>query len=478
MFTGIVNGLVERLTPLLTHIGDTVCARTPGLINQWPTYEFMCRNTGRLAELTIEHVILTLVAMVIAILLGVLIGVRVSTPPWPERSSRWFWPVLGLVAASLVVGVLAAIALPEDTAEIARFNASNVTTWGHLLGADAALGSFGVLALIQSALMLGLAAVLAAGVLPGGTDLRIVGAALAGAVVLPAVLPRPILHILLLQLYQLARVVGLGSGLLNVLAGLLNFVRDAAPLWALIALVALLGGLSKRVTWRSYVAAALAGYVMASLLSIFVVKPGGDATALGIQVALFAIFAVLVMLGEKAADPALYIVGVIFTIPSLAMFGIMIPIIGIGVDPAIIALVLYGLLPILRNTITALHELDPAYTESGRGMGMTDLQLLTKVQLPLALPVILAGVRVSTVMTVGIASIATLIGAGGLGELIFQGINRTQARMVLTGAIWIALLALAFDFILGQGEIRWISKGIRPDTGDQTIQDVQEAAGL
>ncbi len=478
MFTGIVNGLVERLTPLLTNIGNSVCAQTPGLVTQWPTYEFMCRNTNRLAELTIEHVILTLVAMVIAILLGVLIGVRVSTPPWPERSSLWFWPVLGLAAAALVVGVLAVTALPEDTAEIARFNPSNVTTWGHLLEADAALGRFGVLALIQSALMLGLAAVLAAGVLPGGTNLRIVGAALAGAVVLPAVLPRPILHVLLLQIYRLAQAVGLGDGALSVLAGVFNLVRDAAPLWALLGLIALLGNLSKRVTWRSYVAAALAGYVMAALLSVFVVKPGGEATALGIQVTLFAIFAVLVMLGEKAADPALYIVGVIFTIPSLAMFGIMIPIIGIGVDPAIIALVLYGLLPILRNTITALQELDPAYSEAGRGMGMTDLQLLTKVQLPLALPVILAGVRVSTVMTVGIASIATLIGAGGLGELIFQGINRTQGRMVLTGAIWIALMALAFDFILGQGEIRWISKGIRPDKGDRTIQDVQEAAGL
>jgi osmoprotectant transport system permease protein len=180
------------------------------------------------------------------------------------------------------------------------------------------------------------------------------------------------------------------------------------------------------------------------------------------------------VLGEKASDPALYVVGVVFTIPSLAMFGIMIPIIGIGVDPAIIALVLYGLLPILRNTITALHELDPAYTEAGRGMGMTELQLLTKVQLPLVLPVILAGVRVSTVMTVGIASIATLIGAGGLGELIFQGINRTQPKMVLTGAIWIALLALAFDFILGQGEIRWVSKGIRPDQK----RDTPEPAGV
>jgi osmoprotectant transport system permease protein len=226
------------------------------------------------------------------------------------------------------------------------------------------------------------------------------------------------------------------------------------------------------------VAAALGGYAFASVLSVFVVRPWVQTPSAVIQLVLFTLLALVLLLGERAADPTLYIVGVAFTIPSLALFGIMIPIIGIGVDPAVAALVLYGLLPILRNTITALRELDPAYGEAGQGMGMTDLQLLTRVQLPLALPVILAGVRVSTVMTVGIASIATLVGAGGLGDLIFQGINRTNAKMVLTGAIWIALLALAFDFLFGQGEQRIVSKGIRPEKGETTVQDIQEAAGI
>jgi osmoprotectant transport system permease protein len=346
------------------------------------------------------------------------------------------------------------------------------------VAADARLGFFGVLVLIQSAISLALGAVLVAGVIPGEADLRVLGLALLGAILGPLLIPRPILHFLLTQLYLLVRILGLGSGLLGVLAGILNFARDAAPLWALLVFVGILGGLGKRLNWQKLVASFLAGYVFVSLLSVFVIRPGAGSTPIVLQQILFAIFAVLMVMGDKAADPALYVVGVIFTIPSLAMFGIMIPIVGIGVDPAIIALVLYGLLPILRNTITALHELDPAYIEAGRGMGMTDLQLLTRVQLPLALPIILAGVRVSTVMTVGIASIATLIGAGGLGELIFQGINRTQARMVLTGAIWIALLALAFDFILGQGEIRWVSKGIRPDKGERTVQDIQEVAGV
>jgi osmoprotectant transport system permease protein len=475
MFDGIVNALVNRLAPILVNIGEGVCARTPGLVGQWPTYEFMCRNTDRLAELTVEHIILTVVAMIIAVILGVLIGVRVSSAPWPQPGTLPYWPAIGLVAAFLVVGVVTVLAAPGEVAAVEGFKPPNLGTWGRLFAGEASLGLFGVLVLVQSVLILVLGAVFVTGVIPGGADLRVLGAALAGAFIAPLVIPRPILHFLLTQLYLLVRMLGVGSGLLGPLAGVLNFARDAAPVWALLGFLLVMGKLSKRLNWQSYLAAFLAGYAITAILSVFVTRPGAEPTPMVLQLVLFALFATLLLLGEKAADPALYVVGVIFTIPSLAMFGIMIPIIGIGVDPAIIALVLYGLLPILRNTITALHELDPAYSEAGRGMGMTDLQLLIKVQLPLALPVILAGVRVSTVMTVGIASIATLIGAGGLGELIFQGINRTQGRMVLTGAIWIALLALAFDFILGQGEIRWVSKGIRPDRGKR---ETPEPAGV
>jgi osmoprotectant transport system permease protein len=478
VFDNIVAALVERLAPLLMSLGNGVCAHTPGLVNQWPTYDFMCRNMERLAELTVQHITLTIIAMLIAILLGVLIGVRVSSPPWPHRSSLWFWPVISLVLVFVVAGVVALITLPAEGSAIEQFSPPNVRTWGALLGAGEDPFLFRLAVLVQSAAALGLAAVLIAGFLPGEADWRLVGAALAGAILGPALIPHPILHTLLLQVYRLLAALSAGPALLSAAADVLNWLRDAAPLWALIVLLLVMGKLTKQITWRSYLAAVAGAYAIVALLGVFVVRPGSAPVPALIQMLLFAVFAVMIVFGERSADPVLYVVGVIFTIPSLAMFGIMIPIIGIGVEPAVIALVLYGLLPILRNTITALRELDPSYSEAGRGMGMTDLQLLTRVQLPLALPVILAGVRVSTVMTVGIASIATLIGGGGLGELIFQGINRTQPRMVLTGAIWIAVLALLFDFILGQGEIRWVSKGIRPDRGVQSIQDVQEVAGV
>ncbi len=475
MFDAIVNALVRRFAPFLEQIGEAVCASTPGLSARWPTYEFMCRNTEKLAEQGLEHIILTVVAMLLALLLGVLIGVRVSSAPWPQRTSILLWPVIVLVASFLVAGGIALAIMPDSTPVVEAFHPADPRTWAEVQ--SAALGAFGLLVVIQAALAFGLAAVLVAGIIPGGSDLRILSAALAGAILGPLVIPRPFLHTILLQVYGLARGAGLSGDALSGLAGVLNWMREAAPLWALIAFVLMIGSLSKRFNWQNVLGALLGGYALTSILGIFVIRPGEGATLILIQLLLFAVFAMLTVLGEKVAGPALYVAGIIFTIPSLAMFGIMIPIIGIGVDPAIAALALYALLPILRNTITAMREIDPSIIEAGRGMGMTDLQLLTRVQLPLALPVILAGVRVSTVMTVGIASIATLIGAGGLGELVFHGINRTHTRMVLTGAIWIALLALLFDFVLGQGEVRWISKGIRPDKGDQT-DHAQEAASV
>jgi osmoprotectant transport system permease protein len=477
MFDDIVRMLVRQLTPYLKAVGDAVCAQTVGLAERWSTYEYMCRNTQGLARQSIEHVILTLIAMILAILLGVIIGLRVSSSPWPRRGSLLVWPVGILVIAFLLAGGIALATMPDALPAIETFRAADAGTWSQLLDAGPAAGTFGLAVVIQAALVLGLAAVLVVGLIPGGSDLRILPAALAGAILGPLVVPRPFLHLILLQVYRLAQGAGLGAGALQSLANVLNWVRDAAPLWALLVLVLLLGRLSRRLTWQKVLAAALGGYALGAILSAFVVRPGANATLLVLQLLLFAVFAMLTMLGERAADPVLYVVGIIFTIPSLAMFGIMIPIIGIGVDPAVVALTLYALLPILRNTITAMRQLSPSIIEAGRGMGMTDLQLLTRVQIPLALPVILAGVRVSTVMTVGIASIATLIGAGGLGELIFHGINRTNTRMVLTGAIWIALLALLLDYILGQGEIRWVSKGIRVEEGEEA-EHVAEAKAV
>ena len=159
----------------------------------------------------------------------------------------------------------------------------------------------------------------------------------------------------------------------------------------------------------------------------------------------------------RLAPPLLGFAGVMQTIPSIALLGFMLPLLGIGFKPAIVALLLYALLPILRNTYTGITEVDSAVREAARGMGMTDWQVLTKVELPLALPVIFAGVRTSTVINVGIATLAAYIGAGGLGEFIFGGIALNNNVMILAGAIPAALLAIAFDQLLSllqRGRIR------------------------
>jgi osmoprotectant transport system permease protein len=152
---------------------------------------------------------------------------------------------------------------------------------------------------------------------------------------------------------------------------------------------------------------------------------------------------------QRLASPIIGATSVIQTIPSLALLGFMIPLLGIGVKPAIVALFLYALLPIVRNTYTGIYQVDPALIEAGRGMGMTDRQMLRNVQIPLSLPVIMAGIRTSTVINVGVATLCALIGAGGLGELIFRGIAMVNSRMILAGALPAALLALVFDGALG-----------------------------
>jgi osmoprotectant transport system permease protein len=151
---------------------------------------------------------------------------------------------------------------------------------------------------------------------------------------------------------------------------------------------------------------------------------------------------------RKAAWLVLGIAGVLQTIPSIALLGFMIPLLGIGALPAITALFLYALLPIIRNTYTGITGVDPAITESARGMGMSSRQILTSVELPLAMPVILAGIRTATVINVGVATLAAYIAAGGLGEFIFGGIALNNTQMILAGAIPAALLAVLFDFLL------------------------------
>jgi osmoprotectant transport system permease protein len=142
------------------------------------------------------------------------------------------------------------------------------------------------------------------------------------------------------------------------------------------------------------------------------------------------------------------------TVPSLALFGILIPILGIGFWTAVTALVVYALLPIVRNTYTGVAGVDPAVREAGRGMGMTDGELLRLVELPLAASVILAGIRVATVVSVGVATIGAAIGAGGLGVYIFRGVAVVDDTLILAGAIPAALMALAADGALGLVERR------------------------
>ena len=156
---------------------------------------------------------------------------------------------------------------------------------------------------------------------------------------------------------------------------------------------------------------------------------------------------------EKAAETVLYIAGIIMTIPSIALFGIMIPLLsligyGIGTVPAIVALVLYSQLPIIRNTYAAIKNVEPNIIDAGTGMGMTRWQVLGKVQLPMALSVIFAGVRVAVVMSIGIGAIAAYIGAGGLGAFIARGISQTDPRQLITGALAVSILAVAADFAL------------------------------
>ena len=155
---------------------------------------------------------------------------------------------------------------------------------------------------------------------------------------------------------------------------------------------------------------------------------------------------------KKLANIVIAINGVIQTIPSLAILALLIPLVGIGRKPAIIALILYALLPILHNTYTGITGVDPMYMVTSRALGMNKFQQLTKVQLPLAMPVIMTGVRTAAVLIIGTATLASLVGAGGLGKLILLGLDRNNNFLILLGAIPAALLAILFDFVFKQLE--------------------------
>ncbi len=163
---------------------------------------------------------------------------------------------------------------------------------------------------------------------------------------------------------------------------------------------------------------------------------------------------------KKVSDVVVNIANIIQTIPSLALFAFAMPLFGIGAKPAIFALSLYALLPIIKNTLIGIHNVDPAIIEAARGMGMSKSQIMFKVEVPLAIAVIMGGVRIATVTAIGITTIAALIGAGGLGQLIYQGISMMNYQMIFAGAISSALLALLVDYILGIVEKKLTSEGI------------------
>lgn len=170
--------------------------------------------------------------------------------------------------------------------------------------------------------------------------------------------------------------------------------------------------------------------------------------AMAISIIIGVLVGILITLNEKAAKIVLSIAEVLMTIPSLALFAVLIPIFHIGATPAIIGLVLYTQLPIVRNVYTGIKNISPSIIESAKGMGMSDFKIMYKIKLPLAFSVLIAGVRTAVVMGVGMGAIASYVGAGGLGDYIFQGIQRTNDKMVLIGAIMISLMAIVMDRLL------------------------------
>ena len=186
------------------------------------------------------------------------------------------------------------------------------------------------------------------------------------------------------------------------------------------------------------------------------------AVAVGLAILTGVPIGIAITQNQRAADIVLYLAAIIITVPSIALFGVMIPILsiigqGIGYLPAVIAILLYSQLPIIRNTYTAIANVDPALREAARGMGMTAMQRLRQVEIPLAVPVIMAGVRTAVVMNIGVAAIAAYIGAGGLGTLISRGISQTDPRQLVAGALAVSVLAIAADFFL-----LWLQKRFTP----------------
>jgi osmoprotectant transport system permease protein len=192
--------------------------------------------------------------------------------------------------------------------------------------------------------------------------------------------------------------------------------------------------------------------------------------AVGIAVATAVPIGIAITQSKAAADIVLYFASIMITVPSIALFGIMIPLLspighGIGYVPAVIAVILYSQLPIIRNTYTAIANVDPALREAATGMGMSTFQRLRQVEIPLAVPVIMTGIRTAVVMNIGVTAIAAYIGAGGLGTFISRGISQSDPRQLVTGALSVSLLAIAMDLMLLSVQKFLTSKGLVQERG-------------
>ena len=164
---------------------------------------------------------------------------------------------------------------------------------------------------------------------------------------------------------------------------------------------------------------------------------------------------------KKTSNVVLTIAGVLQTIPTLAVLAIMIPIFGVGKLPAIVALFIYVLLPILNNTVLGVKNIDNNIKEAGTSMGMTKLQLMKDIELPLALPLILGGIRLSSVYVISWATLASYVGAGGLGDFVFNGLNLYDPIMIVSAAVLVTILALVVDFLLSMFEKWAVPKGLK-----------------
>lgn len=197
------------------------------------------------------------------------------------------------------------------------------------------------------------------------------------------------------------------------------------------------------------VADSIVSHIGLTIISLFI------AVLIGVPLGIF------LTRKRKLANIVIGIASVFQTVPSLALLGFMIPFFGIGTKPAIIALTIYGLLPILQNTYTGIIGCDEGAKEAGKGMGMTSLQILFMVEIPLSLSVIMAGIRTATVLIIGVTTLASLVGAGGLGDLIFRGISSVNTGLILVGAVPAAILAILFDSIFKFLEKKLTPKGLK-----------------